>query len=252
MANLRDLWGESSRLLLAVVLLLGLLCLAGYLDRKELRSHPGWWAFALALPVQLAVALLLIAKHPAPIYLLAPAAIATMLLILAMEVLRQHGKRYRLLCAGLAGLILILFMTDLLNAVARHSAEVSALERRIAETEQQVASQAAYLGKSPDSMLILWGYGVESRCYALRFGDRYTGRAFRDEINETCANDWAYEASVDLAELPDGSRPLGEAHGWDLLIIRASDVPADYERYGQLTYSADGQIAFIRSAESGE
>jgi hypothetical protein len=252
LANLGDLGGESLWFLAAVALVLGLLCVAGYLNRRQLRIQSGWWAFALALPVQLAVALLLIAKHPAPVYLLAPAAIASMLLILALEVLRQHGKRYRLLCAGIAGLVLVLFMTDLLDAVARHRAEVSALEQRIAETDQQIASQAAHLGKNPDSMLILWGYGVESRCYALRFGDRYTGRAFRDEINDTCANDWAYEASVDLAELPDGSRPLGEAHGWDLLIIRASDVPADYERYGQLIYSTDGQTAFIRSAESGE
>jgi hypothetical protein len=147
---------------------------------------------------------------------------------------------------------LVLFLSDLLRAANGHRAEVAAFELRVSEIEQHVASEAARLGKSPDSMLILWGFGLESRCYALRFGDRYTGRAFREEINETCARDWAYEASVDLAELPDGSRSLAEAQGWDLLIIRASDVPSDYARYGQLSYSTDGQIAFIQPMGVGE
>jgi hypothetical protein len=252
LANLGDLWGESSRLLVAVVLLLGLLCLAGYLNRKEMRSQPGWWALAIGLPVQLVAALLLIAKHPASHYMLAPAAVAVMLLILVLEALRRHGQRLRLLCTGIGAVLLVLFLSDLVQAASRHRAEVMNFELRMAEVTQHIDTRAEELGESSDSMLILWGFGVESRCYALRFGDRYTGRAFRQEINQTCANDWAYEASVDLAELPDGSRSLAEAQGWDLLIIRASDVPSDYERYGQLSYSTDGQIAFIQPMAAGE
>ena len=252
LTSLGALWGESGRIFVAGVLVVGLLGLAGYLNRRQTRTQPGWWALAVALSLQLVLALLLIAKHPAPMYLLAPAAIAAILLILALEVFRQHGPRLRLLCVGIGAVVLVLFLSDLLRAANGHRAEVAAFELRVSEIEQHVASEAARLGKSPDSMLILWGFGLESRCYALRFGDRYTGRAFREEINETCARDWAYEASVDLAELPDGSRSLAEAQGWDLLIIRASDVPSDYARYGQLSYSTDGQIAFIQPMGVGE
>jgi uncharacterized membrane protein YhiD involved in acid resistance len=252
LANLRDLWGESSRLLVALALLLGLLCLAGYLNRNELRGRPGWWALAIGLPAQLVVALTLIAKHPAPLYLLAPAAVATILLILVLETLRRNGRRLRLLSTGIGTVILVLFLTDLFGAVNRYRAEVAQFDRRMAEIERQVADQAARLGKSTDSMLILWGFGTESSCYALRYADRYTGSAFQEEINEICARDWDYEASVDLAQLPDGSRPLAEAQGWDLLIIRASDVRSDYARHGQLSYSADGAFAFIQPPAPAE
>jgi len=245
LANLGDLWGESSRLMVALALLLGLLCLAGYLNRRDTRSQPGWWALAIGLPVQLVAALLLIAKHPASIYLLAPAATAVIVLILALETLRRHGRLLRLLCTGIGTVLLLLFCRDLLRAAAGHQAQVAGLDLRTAEIWHHVEDEAERLGKRPESMVILWGYGMESGCYALRFGNRYTGGAFRSEINAICPNDWAYEASVGLAELPDGSHPLGESRGWDLLVVRSSDRRSDFEQYGRLAFSKDGSIVFL-------
>jgi hypothetical protein len=245
LANLGELWSESSRLLVAVALLLGLLLWAGYLSRGELRTRPGWWALAIGLPAQLTAGLLLIVKHPASLYLLAPAAVSVPILILVLDALRRSGRRLKLLGVGIGGLLLILFVADLARAAARHRIDAQTFRERQAEISAQVEARAAALGRDPQTLLLLWGFGVESRCYALRFGDRYTGRAFREEIDQICALDWPYEASVDLAELPDGTRPLAEAIGWDLLILRGSDVPSDYARYGSLSYSTDGQIAFL-------
>jgi len=251
LANLRELWTAEPGLFIGAGLALALLGVAGYLNRSMLKERPGWWALALGIPVQFVAVMLLIAKHPAPQYLLAPAAIAPMLLVLALEVLRMHGKRFRSLSAFMGGALLVLFAINLFAAINRHSAAVAAFEQRAAEVAQQIDAEATRLGKSPDSMIILWGWGMEERCYALRFGDRYTGRAFNEEINEICANDWTYEASVDVAELPDGSRPLGKSSGWDMLIVQSSDRRSDFEQYGRLTFSTDGSIVFLHPAGAG-
>jgi len=251
LANLRELWTAAPGLFVGAGLALVLLGVAGYANRSMLKERPGWWALALGIPVQFVAVMLLIAKHPAPPYLLAPAAIIPILLVMALGILRTQGRRLRWLSASIGVGLVVLFAINLASAISRHRASVSAFEQRAAELADQIRTEADRLGKSPDSMVILWGYGMESGCYALRFGDRYTGRAFNEEINEICANDWTYEASVDLAELPDGSRPLGESNGWDMLIVRSSDRRSDFEQYGRLTFSADGSIVFLHPAGAG-
>jgi hypothetical protein len=111
--------------------------------------------------------------------------------------------------------------------------------QQIRETEHTIQSVLnEYLEEretSRNELTILWGYGVPSRCFSLRYANAYTGSsALREEINEICPNEWMYDVWGGYVELPDAYEPLARNEDWDVVILPERYIPEDSETFSRL------------------
>jgi len=227
------------------VAILVLASAAAYWRRHEIRSEAGWWATLIGLTIQLLLTIAIIAKHPGGIYLLAPAAILPLLLAMTLGTFNRASRWWKRLSLAISLVVILGFFLGLRVSLLQHARKVAAFRLDSQETATVIESAARSAGKDPASMLVLWSYGTESRCYALRFGNSYTEGVFDDEINESCPLDWTYEASIDTAELPGGYFSLADSTEWDILVIPANELPAKPEKYGRVVLSQSGRLAYI-------
>jgi hypothetical protein len=203
---------------------------------------------------QLIVLWAVIGKHPGEAYLLSIAAVLPILLALALEVFLERGIRAQRL-AGLIGLIAVLgFIFGWVVAIRDHSRTVADVIRADEVIAQELEKYANDSDKSVEDMTILWGYGVPSRCYALRFGNVYTENgALTDEINELCPNEWMYDVWGGYVELPNAYEPLSENFDWDIVILPERYLPESSGSIGEITVTdaltqGFGRIAIIKSS----
>ncbi len=245
--NLAWVWNRAPLPLLAAAAAVLLLAAAMALNRRRLREEPGWWAAVVGLLLQLGLTVAMIAKHPGTIYLLAVAAILPLLLALALEVLGREALPARLLAAGTSALVLVGFAVGLVVTLQQQSAVVANIRLAEVEVKRYTAEYAHSVGKAPESLTVLWGYGAPSRCYALRFGNMYIQGLFAEEIGRVCPNEWTYDVWMGYVELPTVYAPVSQSHGWDLIIVperflppkspvigRVVITPAMTEGYGRL------------------
>ena len=232
--NLRRLWQQAPWTFIVTGLIVGLLILAMRARKGSFREHPGWWAPCLALLFQLAVLLAAIGKHPGAPYLLGVAAILPLLLALAFEVLvQQEGWRRALATAAAAAVVAAFIAGGVTSAVgqARTARQVSIGEDVLASMIRQYAERA---GRDPATLTILWGYGVPSRCFALRYGDLSASLALQEEIDVECRNEWAYEVWGGYVQYP-GAYSLGPVRReWDLIIMPERSLPLPFEEVGEI------------------
>jgi hypothetical protein len=220
----------------------------------------GWWALTIGLLAQLIVLWGVIGKHPGEAYLLSIAAVLPILLALSLEVFLERGGRAQKL-AGSIGLIAILgFFLGWAVALQDHSRIVSEVIRTDEVIAQELEKYANDSGKSVEDMTILWGYGVPSKCYALRFGNVYTENgALTSEINELCPNEWMYDVWGGYVELPNAYEPISENYDWDVAIMPERYLPEPSGSIGEITVTdalapGYGRVAIIRvsSPDLGE
>ena len=186
--NFMQLWSQLPFLFIAVFLVMIMLGLAMFLQRRYLKQNPELLAVACGLLVQLIVTMAVIIKHPGEIYMLAVAAIFPLLLAMVFALLPSYGLTPRIFCVGLSILVLIGFLHNLTNSISNHHISISMIQKSEREIEHYFADYAASIGQDPDSLLTLWTYGTESGCYALWFGNEYASRAFMQEISQVCPN----------------------------------------------------------------
>jgi len=258
--NLRWLWNQSAAVFIATGVILLLLLIAIVLRKQSRQVKPGWWALTIGLLAQLIVLWGVIGKHPGEAYLLSIAAVLPILLALSLEVFLDRGYGAQKL-AGSIGLIAILgFFLGWAVALQDHSRIVSEVIRTDEVIAQELEKYANDSGKSVEDMTILWGYGVPSKCYALRFGNVYTENgALTGEINELCPNEWMYDVWGGYVELPNAYEPISENYDWDVAIMPERYLPEPSGSIGEITVTdaltqGFGRVAIIKvsSPDLGE
>jgi hypothetical protein len=200
--NIMLVWSRLRLLTIAVFLVIVLLGIAIFLQRRNRKRDLGLWAVACGLSVQLMVTMIIIFKHFLPVYMLAVAAILPLLLAIAFTLLRSSGPLARLLCVGVSVAVLLGFLYSLTNSVSSHRAMSSIIQSGEKEMERFFTDYAVATGQDRDSLTILWTYGTDSRCYALWYCNDYAKRALSKEISQVCPyqrqlNFWRQEQPPD-------------------------------------------------------
>jgi len=230
--NLRRLWPQSPWTFIMTFLIVGLVFVAMRAGKGGPCQHPAWWASALSLLSMLALVWWAIGKHPGTHYLVAVAAVLPLLLGLALEVLVRREGWGGALAIGAGGLIVASFAVGgAMSAAgqARTARQIAAAEEILERTFRQYAAR---LGKDRAQLTILWGYGVPSRCMALRFGDLSTGLALEDEVDALCPNEWAYEVWGGYVQYPGAHTMASVRRPWDLIIVPGRALPLPSEEVG--------------------
>jgi len=248
-SNVATLWEDAAWPILATLVVLGLVVLAGVLHRRAVRSDPVWWSLAPALAVQVVVTLLIIGKHPGAIYMLAVVAVLPVVYGLSVEAIRLESLSGEWGALALNGLVLAGLVYSLGSAIALHRQTVTRAEQSETDLRRLKSEIQARTGKY--SIHVLWGYGTTSPCYALRFGDIYTAGLFSRELRELCPNDWMYDVWGELAILDEGTVRLEESPEWDILVVPADFLPKNAAELGELVASdvesAFGPIVYVVS-----
>jgi hypothetical protein len=227
-----------------------------FLWRDRIRSKPGWWAMALGSTIQFMVLWVMIGKHPGTNYLVSVAALLPILFLLAFIPFLRQENRISLIPLILGTLLLTVFVFSLVVAVNDQRnwlRQIKAGELAIGEFMDHYLEKKV---RTYPSLTVLWGYGVPSRCYALRYGNISTERAaFNEEINQICPNEWIYDVWGDYVELPTAYEPLAENDDWDIVILPEVFIPEGIEasahiHYTQVETRDYGRISILEAARS--
>ena len=244
--NLIDLGSRGGGVVLASALVALILIGAAMVARRRIwDTDRGWWAAAIGASVQLLVTTLLILKHPGQTYLLALAAILPVHFLLLAEGLGDKRPVASAL-AGVSTLVIgIGFLLSIVQTLGAHERRIRIAALTEAEIGQLVTRYARAADRRPDDIVILWGYGTSSRCYALRFGNSYVGGLFAEEIRDLCPQQWVFNVWDQAVELPHGMEPLAQATGWDILAIlerRLNEATSDLDL---VLRSSDTGVAYL-------
>lgn len=232
--NLRWLYVRGEFLMVATLASLILLGAAMAVRRKQVREYPGWWAGSLGALLSILLLWGMIVKHPGVNYLVSSAALLPMVILLALEPFLSTNRSSWI--PMVVGLIMVFgFLGALVTAVLDHnkwSGQIRAGENAIAEI---IDAQIEKSGEAREDLTLLWGYGVPSRCFALRFANVYTlGKALEREINEICPNEWMYDVWGGFVEIQNSYTQLSESEAWDILVLPERYIPEDSEQYSEL------------------
>ncbi len=252
--NLTDLVKSTPLLYLSSLFLVTLLAIAVWHLRSSLSKRPGWIALSIGLTIQLIITHILILKHPATTYLLAIAAILPFILALSVSAFQNNRGKMSFFISGLSILILLAFAYGALRTASSRMAFSNQLGHLVEEATQMRFMVAEEAGKSQESITVLWGYGTASSCFALRFGDIYSGGVFDDEIEKICPGDWMYDVWSEKAILPNGPQDIINSDDWDLLVVPAKKRPQNMDRSAKIINSGYGTVEYIIRivAENGD
>ncbi len=234
--NLVWLWNRGQLILIVSLTGLVLLGIAMWWRRRETESFPGWWSMSVGVLAQTILLWVLIVKHPGQNYLLTIAAVLPIQFVLIGDVFLKHSTRAARIVRVLGWLMILGYVWGLVSAFQAHvklSRQVALTEELVAEAIQTAGERS---GKDPEELVILWGYGVAAKCYALRFGNFSTeGAALTREINDICPGEWTYDIWSEVVELPNAYQKLWENDDWDLVILPENFIPKDPEFRGEIT-----------------
>jgi hypothetical protein len=119
-----------------------------------------------------------------------------------------------------------MFIFAVFTAIVDHRAWVLRVDASVAATNDFLSEYADEQGKSEDELVVMWGYGVPSVCYALRYGNSSTeNSALREEIDEICPYEFMYDVWIDRVMLPNAYEPLSENDEWDLVFLPENFIP---------------------------
>jgi hypothetical protein len=183
--------------------------------RRNLGERGGLWAFGTGVLIQMVVVLLLVLKHPMDRYLLSLAAILPAFAMVILQILDYVPRFRRIFIWAMALLVFILLpaafqksFDEQYNTVQR-TRNIAAQNERIINDYTKIASK--------DQVLILWTYGSYSPCYALQFGNEYTGFGFTKELSTICKNQYQFNIWTRMAYISASKRPLDNLK-WDIIL----------------------------------
>jgi hypothetical protein len=252
-SNFTSLWSELKILFVAIFLIVAMLFVAIFLQIRNREHYQGLLAVAAGLLVQLIVTVVIIIKHPLPIYMLAVAAILPILLAIGFSMLGSYNSVSRFVCTTLSIVILVGFGYNLIMSFMRYNDRVHLLQSAQTQTDLYIANYAASIGRNRSSLTVLWTYETYSDCYALHFGNAFTSYAFLKEISSICSNQLDFNIWGKRAVRPDGHRiALDEPGNWDILVTsqRMLTVAPYLASYGKVIVSQgeaapDNHVVFV-------
>ena len=247
--NLEGLWREGSRPLTLMGLSMLLLLAAMVVKRTRRLEARGWWAMSVAMSAQIILAFLLVAKHPGGTYLMSLVAVSPIVLLLSLDIL---GRVQRGLAMAVSLTVLGAFLQGFGQSLQGHEQTREYFMGLESEIQDQIGRIAEEEEKAPELVAVLWGYGAPSHCYALRFGDVYTGGLFRREIDELCPKEWMFDVWSEKAVLPSGVASLHESSEWDVLVVPAAFAPSMRAGVGEIVASQDGSLLFLLPLTPGQ
>jgi hypothetical protein len=255
--NLRWLWNRGE-LVFVLSLAALILLVVGMIRRKSRQTPaPDWWSVSIGVLLQFVSLWILIGKHPGVNYLISVAALLPVVFLLALQpITERDGESSRVLLV-FGGLMMVLFLGSMIAAVQDNHTWYKQVKAADELVEREIDGFALENNLSRDDLTILWGYGVPSRCYALRYGNGSTeAGALRAEIDQLCPNEWEYDVWGGFVELPRAYEPLSDNCDWDLLILPERFVPElDPDRAEMIQLPAQsrgyGNIVIVENIQGG-
>jgi hypothetical protein len=237
--NLIWLWNREELIFIVSILAMLMLLLAMRWQWRERVTSASWWSLSIGVFVQTLLLWFVIVKHPGQNYLLSIAAVLPIQFVLSFDVFLRRATPTAMIARASGWLLLLGFFVGMVIALGshnRHREQVELAEQQVAATLDDVQRQS---GKSRSELVVLWGYGVPSKCYALRYGNFSTeGAALSKEIDEICPGEWTYDVWGGYAELPFAYEPLGQNQDWDLVILPERFLPADASSFSEVIYTS--------------
>jgi hypothetical protein len=220
--NMVYLVHEAPILFVLTVIILILISYLIYKNRSKLSEDPGIWAVILALTIQLLATYLLIFKHPALIYLLAPAAILPVLSLAVFKLFGSSKLFERIFCLGIA----ICFIYNFTQSILTYQKQTAEISMAGKEYEQIIQEYAKNTKKEPKDINVLWTYGSYSACYSLWFGNETASSLFSSEVSKICPNQYEYNIWYNKIDTSEGWIDPG-MFDWDILITREDMIGLD-------------------------
>jgi hypothetical protein len=195
--------------------------------RRKIFSYRAEVATFIGLIIQLGVLSLLIFKHPLSRYLLSVAAILPILFMIAVlllkEVFEHNEGIYKFILAGVTAVILVGFFGNWVHHIQRIQEKAIYFQRYEAITDEFLKNTAAELGKSRESLMVLWTHGSYSKCNALWHASAYSGGVFSKDIERDCHNDYHVFIWNGIVALDNDT-----FRGWDVIVGN----PSQLDEYG--------------------
>jgi hypothetical protein len=221
---------ESYLLILSAVFAVTFISLLIW-KRKDLGERAGLWSFGLGVLIQMGILLLLVLKHPMDRYLLPLAAMLPVFAMLILQGLDDVPRARQIFIWAMVLLVFILFPITFQKSLADQYSAAQQTKTGAAQNRQIMNDFLRRTGKN--KAVVLWTYGTASPCYALQFGNEYTGLRFSDELSIPCKNQyefniWTQKAIVDISRLPI------DRTNWDMIFTTESILNSYgyLEKYG--------------------
>jgi hypothetical protein len=245
-ANVAGLWNQGWTVILGVATITALTFLGMRARKWRMREDPGWWSASIALLVQDVVLWSAIIKHPGETYLLGVAAILPVQLALALTGLLSSSGRALAIGRTAVAIFFVALVGGMWASLGSHLRGVAQVRTSEDVISGEIEDYAQRNGLDRGNVTILWGYGVPSPCYALRFGNGYASGALQAEIDSVCPNEWEYLVWTDLVRKGPRLQPLQEDDTWDLLFVAEAFTPQDYSNVGEVKITSAETEGFGR------
>jgi len=220
--RLQDLSHQGPWIGLGILLAFFLLLVVLRHQKNSLSWNKGVFAYILAVMVQLIFTVLVVAKHPALIYLLAGVAILPPLIGAEFEFLESFKPFTPALSIVFSVIILAFFARTWILSLDEHSNRVLSFAQSQQAIEARLTRLSAELGKTPENLEVLSTYGIYDGCFARWFGNDYSAGALGTQIREVCPHDTSLNVFTGYVNTGSQSIPLSESN-WDVILIR-SDI----------------------------
>jgi hypothetical protein len=221
MERLLDLSRQAPWIALGTLLALFLLLAIIWYRNKSQSVNKGVFAYILAVMVQLILTVIVVAKHPGLIYLLAAAAILPPLIGAELEFVDGIKPITPVLLAGFSLIILTFFARAWIVSLNDHNHNVLSLAQSQQAIESRLRKLSAELGKPRSDLEILSTYGVYNGCFARWFGNDYGASALSTYIHKICPQDGSLNIFNGYVNTGSRSVPLSESD-WDVILIRSN------------------------------
>jgi hypothetical protein len=223
-ANATALIAQVPLLFVFLALILAVLSWRLWIEHERLGGAPGRWAASIGLTVQVLVLLLLIVKHPMPVFLLSVAATLPLLAACTLTCLQLRQQFRAWLPATTMSIVLLCVLWN----GERSALRLLTIERYTMLAADSVATTLAQIAEDErrprDSLQVVWTYGTNNDCFARWFGDR---GPLRNEIADICPHDLSLDIFQRSIATGTGEKPIVAGDRWDALIL-AEEVSSQF------------------------
>ncbi len=250
LGNARELIAQAPLLFVFTTLVFALLVYRFATLGGRATVDPDRWAASIGLTTQTLILLVLIVKHPSPVYLLSLAATLPVLAACLLASLELRGRLRTWAPATTLTVVLIGVVWNGQQSIEALLTVEQRVERGALAVDSALSRIAAEQGVRPESLQVVWTYGTNNGCFARWFGDSGPLSA---EIASVCPNELGLDVSRQAISTAAADRPLEPGDHWDALILTAR-IHAQYPWLDELGQPAPlaapsalwGQLLLVR------